>query len=84
MTTPVLIKRTLDLKPGWKGMMEYILILLEDGTPEGKSFAKGELRDLAVKLDELIEADAKLGSPMTTLADLDAEAGDNPVYGGNK
>lgn len=50
----------IDVTPTWKGAMPIILRALESGTPKGKELAREELRDLAVKLDEMNEATRKL------------------------
>ena len=38
--------------------MDILILMLESGDDEGKELAKQELRDLAVKLDKMNQADA--------------------------
>lgn len=43
------------IKLNWKAAVEICIAALEDGTPEGKEMARKELRDMARKLDLIIE-----------------------------
>tara|TARA_S200002703_G_scaffold135829_1_gene124852 strand:- start:536 stop:730 length:195 start_codon:yes stop_codon:yes gene_type:complete len=53
-----MIKTTVDITPTWSTAMDILILMLESGDDEGKALAKQELRDLAVKLDKMNQADA--------------------------
>jgi hypothetical protein len=42
---------SVDLTPTWQASMEILIMVMENGTPEGKEIAKAELRDVAQRLD---------------------------------
>ena len=52
------MSNTIDITPTWSTAMDILILMLESGDDEGKALAKQELRDLAVKLDKMNQADA--------------------------
>lgn len=42
---------TIDCTPTWEGMLNYYLLVLENGNEEGKKIAKEELRNMARMAD---------------------------------
>lgn len=46
---------TVNLVPSWVVAMDILLTVLEDGTEDGKEMARDELREMAVKIDNLNE-----------------------------
>lgn len=42
---------TVDIKLTWKGVMPYLITLLEDGSEKGKAYAREELTRLANHAD---------------------------------
>lgn len=52
MSTPI---KTIDLTPTWSGIINGLIMLLEDGTEAGKHDARIELRRMATILDAFNE-----------------------------
>jgi len=50
--------RTIDMTPTWETAVRIYMMVLEDGTEEGKETAREELLRLARQYDELV-ADTK-------------------------
>ena len=50
--------RTIDMTPTWEAAVRIYLLVLEDGTDEGKDMAREELLRLARQYDALV-ADLK-------------------------
>ena len=50
--------RTIDITPSWETAVRIYMMVLEDGTEEGKATAREELLRLARQYDELV-ADTK-------------------------
>ena len=51
----ILRLKTIDITPTWEGQMRMAIILLEDGTFEGKKFAREEIIRAGQIIDNLIE-----------------------------
>ena len=49
---------TIDLTPSWRTAIEICIIALEAGTETGKELARGELRDMADNLDQMLREQA--------------------------
>ena len=47
------MSETIDITPNWATTMEMLLLIVETGTPDGRSWARGELRRLARELDKI-------------------------------
>lgn len=48
----------IDMTPSWCTAMDILILMMESGDAEGRELAKQELRDLAIKLDKMNQADA--------------------------
>ena len=48
----------IDATPSWCTAMDLLIHMIENGESEGRELAKQELRDLAIKLDKMNQADA--------------------------
>jgi hypothetical protein len=46
-------KSFLSIQPTWEGTSKLLLLLLEDGSDEGKDFARGEIVRMGVIIDGL-------------------------------
>jgi hypothetical protein len=46
--------RTIDITPSWEAAVNVYLLVLEDGTEEGKAMAREELLRLARQYDALV------------------------------
>ena len=51
----ILRLKTIDITPTWEGQMRMAIILLEEGTFEGKKFAREEIIRAGQIIDNLIE-----------------------------
>lgn len=49
-------QETIDITPTWEGQMRMAIILLEDGTSEGKKNAREEIVKAGQLLDKFINA----------------------------
>jgi hypothetical protein len=47
--------QTIDCTPTWSGILPALLIVLEDGTEEGKKLARIELKRMAEIADKYVE-----------------------------
>mgnify|MGYP000979826760 CR=1 FL=1 len=45
---------TIDCTPTWSGILNWYLVVLEDGSAEGKKIAKEELRRMAQAADNWV------------------------------
>jgi len=66
---------TLDLTPSWLATMRLLITAIEDGTPEGRSMAKGELYNLARGLDTIQKRMAALGGSLAPIESMISSPG---------
>lgn len=59
MTTEI---KTIDVTPTWSAILPMLIMVLQDGTPQGQAEATAELRRMAQLADRYVAAQQELSA----------------------